>query len=69
MTIAEPTAPLARDELFVTTSNNKILSVNFNQDFSCISVGTESGYRIYTCDPFGKSYSKRKQLKKKKTRF
>ncbi|ODV91526.1 hypothetical protein CANCADRAFT_21901 [Tortispora caseinolytica NRRL Y-17796] len=31
--------------------------VNFNQDFSCISVGTRQGYRIYSCEPFGQCYS------------
>ncbi|RCH88943.1 autophagy- protein [Rhizopus stolonifer] len=38
--------------------DNQILCVNFNQDFSCISVGTATGYRIYHCDPFQKFYSK-----------
>ncbi|BFZ62573.1 autophagy protein [Saitoella coloradoensis] len=35
-----------------------IVHVNFNQDYSCISVGTRRGYKIYNCDPFGKCYSK-----------
>jgi hypothetical protein len=43
-------------------SPNEILFLNFNQDFSCVSVGTQTGYRIYNCDPFGKCYSKRMQF-------
>lgn len=31
--------------------------VNFNQDSSCMSVGTKNGYRIFNCDPFGKCFS------------
>ncbi|KAJ1982824.1 autophagy protein [Dimargaris verticillata] len=38
-------------------STNEILFMNFNQDYSCVSVGTCNGYKIYNCDPFGKCYS------------
>jgi autophagy-related protein 18 len=49
------------------TNNNKKknqesgLFVSFNQDFSCLSVGSKNGYQIYNCDPFGKCYSKYKE--------
>eukprot|EP00484_Ammonia_sp_Unknown_P029119 CAMPEP_0197025294 /NCGR_PEP_ID=MMETSP1384-20130603/5679_1 /TAXON_ID=29189 /ORGANISM="Ammonia sp." /LENGTH=607 /DNA_ID=CAMNT_0042453811 /DNA_START=38 /DNA_END=1861 /DNA_ORIENTATION=+ len=33
-----------------------ILSVTFNQDCSCISVATMSGFRIYQCKPFTKAF-------------
>lgn len=31
---------------------NEILSVSFNQDFSCFACGTTSGYLVYQTDPF-----------------
>ncbi|THH10620.1 hypothetical protein EW145_g1196 [Phellinidium pouzarii] len=34
-----------------------MLFANFNQDFSCISVGTKKGYSITNCDPFGRVYT------------
>jgi hypothetical protein len=33
---------------------------SFNQDFSCVSVGTKKGYQIINTDPFGRVYSKSK---------
>ncbi|KIY53486.1 WD40 repeat-like protein [Fistulina hepatica ATCC 64428] len=38
-------------------TNSNMLFVNFNQDFSCISVGTRKGYSITNCDPFGRVYT------------
>lgn len=31
---------------------------NFNQDYSCLSVGYSNGHRVYNCDPFGQCYGK-----------
>lgn len=42
----------------IENGGKQVLCVNFNQDYSCISVGTQSGYRIYNSDPFTKCYSK-----------
>ncbi|KAF9008268.1 hypothetical protein BDQ17DRAFT_1539502 [Cyathus striatus] len=38
-------------------SNTNMLFANFNQDLSCISVGTRKGYCITNCDPFGRVYT------------
>ncbi|CCX32475.1 Similar to Autophagy-related protein 18; acc. no. Q0CW30 [Pyronema omphalodes CBS 100304] len=35
---------------------NALNFVTYNQDFTCLAVGTSSGYRIYNCDPFQKVY-------------
>ncbi|OCH84781.1 WD40 repeat-like protein [Obba rivulosa] len=37
--------------------NSNMLFANFNQDFTCISVGTRKGYSIINCDPFGRVYT------------
>ncbi|TDL22008.1 WD40 repeat-like protein [Rickenella mellea] len=34
-----------------------MLFANFNQDFTCISVGTRKGYSITNCDPFGRVFT------------
>ncbi|KAF8503884.1 WD40 repeat-like protein [Hysterangium stoloniferum] len=38
-------------------TNSHMLFANFNQDFSCISVGTRKGYSITNCDPFGRVFT------------
>lgn len=38
------------------TSNIRTLA--FNQDFSCVAVGTNKNYKIFNCDPFGECFEK-----------
>ncbi|KAF8156581.1 WD40 repeat-like protein [Crassisporium funariophilum] len=38
-------------------TNSNMLFANFNQDFSCISVGTRKGYSVTNCDPYGRVYT------------
>lgn len=33
------------------------MHVSFNQDASCVVTGTEHGFRVYNCAPFGKFYT------------
>jgi autophagy-related protein 18 len=42
----------------IKINTNNILYINFNQDFSCISVGTQIGYIIYNVSPFKKMYER-----------
>lgn len=39
-------------------ASQDLLSVSFNQDGSCLSVGTRRGYSIANVEPFGKVYTK-----------
>ncbi|KZV79549.1 WD40 repeat-like protein [Exidia glandulosa HHB12029] len=41
----------------VSERNTNMLFANFNQDFTCVSVGTRKGYSITNCDPFGRVYT------------
>ncbi|QPG73523.1 hypothetical protein FOA43_000834 [Brettanomyces nanus] len=40
-------------------ASTKLSFANFNQNFSCISVGYNDGYRVYNCEPFGQCYEYR----------
>ena len=35
-----------------------LLYINFNQDYSCISIGTDNGYIIYNVNPLKEIYNK-----------
>lgn len=35
---------------------NEILYISFNQDFTCFVCGTETGFRVYSTDPFRLTY-------------
>jgi autophagy-related protein 18 len=38
--------------------SNNFLYLSFNQDNSCISIGTQDGYMIYNVSPFSKIYKR-----------
>lgn len=52
-----PSFPVLLSATMVERTNANMLFANFNQDFSCVSVGTRRGYNITNCDPFGRVYT------------
>jgi autophagy-related protein 18 len=39
-------------------SKSLILYLNFNNDYSCICIGTQKGYAIYNVSPFKEIYKR-----------
>ncbi|TDH68904.1 hypothetical protein CCR75_000326 [Bremia lactucae] len=40
----------------MSRNRSDLLFLNFNQEASCISIGTRQGFAIYNCEPFGKCF-------------
>ena len=46
-------------------NEKKILYINFNQDYTCLCVGTEGGYSIYNVEKFTIIFIKKKHERNK----
>ena len=41
-------------------NNNKIIFINFNQDYNCFCVGTEEGYMIFNAHNYKRIFHRSK---------
>jgi hypothetical protein len=41
-------------------NEDKILFINFNQDYNCFCIGTETGYIIYNVDKYKRIFHRSK---------
>ncbi|QOU21536.1 hypothetical protein BRETT_001260 [Brettanomyces bruxellensis] len=42
-----------------TGTHPELNFANFNQDYSCLSVGYSDGYKVFNCEPFGQCYTRK----------
>ena len=45
-----------------STTEDQMLCITYNQDSSCIAVGTEKGFKIYNAHPFKDSFDRSNKL-------
>ena len=46
----------------IDNKSNELLSVSFNQDGTCFSVGTEKGFEIFISNPFKFYFERRNYI-------